>query len=68
MDILPKGEFVIIIDKSRIKLNINDFNISLPNHLKYYVNLGLTKNEAIKRVSNDLKLHKNEIYKHFSND
>ena len=68
MDILPKGEFIIIIDKNTNVLNIKDFGISLPEHLNHYVNLGLTKNEAIKKVSHDLNIHKNEIYKHFIND
>ena len=68
MDILPKGEFVIIIDKNQEPLNIKDFNISLPKHLNYYVNRGLSKKEAIKHVASDLNLPKNEIYKLFSND
>lgn len=68
MNILPKGEFVIIIDKNTKPLNINDFNLSLKDHLSYYVNQGLNKNEAIKHISNDLNVSKNEIYKQFFNN
>ena len=64
-DLLPKGEFVIIIDKAPNTIDIKDFPISLPQHLEYYVNRGLNKNQAIKQVAKDLKLSKNEIYKEF---
>lgn len=66
MNIVDKGEFVIIIDKNTKALNIKDFNLSLSNHLEYYVNQGLSKNDAIKRVSQDLNLSKNEVYKNFT--
>ena len=68
MNIVPKGEFVIIIDKSDKDFYINDFDISLPKHLEYYVNQGLAKKEALKKVARDLNLPKNDIYKFFSND
>lgn len=68
MNIITKGEFVIIIEKNSKPLDINNLNISLPMHLEYYVNQGFTKKEAIKQIASDLKLTKNEIYKNFFND
>ena len=68
MNILTKGEFVLILDKASVPLNLKDFDISLTNHLSYYVNQGLSKKEAIKRIATDLEVSKNEIYKKFSND
>lgn len=68
MNIDTRGEFVIIIDKNDKSLDIKDFGISLKGHLAYYVNRGLSKNDAIKHVAKDLNLPKNDIYKLFTNE
>lgn len=61
----PKGEFVIVIEK-REENDINNFeNMTIEEHYKYYENLGLSKNEAIKQVAKDRNVKKNEIYKEF---
>lgn len=68
MKIDTRGEFVVIIDKNDKPLDIKDFEISLESHLSYYVNRGLSKNDAIKHVAKDLNLPKNDIYKLFTNE
>lgn len=64
----PKGEFVIIIEKSE-HLNIKDSNIlsnlSLEEHYDFYNKQGLDKNEIIKKIAKDRNVKKNEIYKYF---
>ena len=64
----PKGEFVILIEKST---NIQTTNIDLLNtlsleeHFNFYKEQGLSKNEIIKKIAKDRKVNKNEIYKNF---
>ena len=65
MGIIEKGEFVIIIESSDKAIDINDYQLSLPEHLEYYVNRGFNKSDAIKMVAKDLKLPKNDIYMQF---
>ena len=64
----PKGEFVIIIEKNEnIQNNNLDFlnALSLEEHYNFYINQGLSKNEAIKKIAKDKNVNKNEIYKKF---
>jgi len=64
----PKGEFVIIIEKSNnLELNNIDLlnNLSLEEHYNFYLKQGLQKNEIIKKISKDRSVPKNEIYKKF---
>ena len=63
----PKGEFVIIVEKSG---EINDeknfiLNISLEEHYKYYEKQGFEKKEIIKKIAKDRNKNKNEIYQYF---
>ena len=61
----PKGEFVIVIEK-REENDVNNFeDMTIEEHHKYYENLGLSKNEAIKQIAKDRNVKKNEIYKEF---
>ncbi len=61
----PKGEFVIVIEK-REENDVNNFeDMTIEEHYKYYENLGLSKNEAIKQIAKDRNVKKNEIYKEF---
>lgn len=64
-----KGEFVIIIEKSKIENEEKLFleNISLEEHYKYYEKKGLEKKEIIKQIAKDKNTNKNEIYQHFIN-
>ena len=64
----PKGEFVILIEKSSDIQNTNlDFlnNLSLEEHFNFYQGQGFSKNEIIKKISKDRKVNKNDIYKNF---
>lgn len=55
-----RGEYVLIIEGStEIKIEFND-PIKLVEH---YINQGYEEKEAIKQASNDLKVHKSEVYK-----
>lgn len=61
--ILLKGEFVLIIEKSSQDYTIKD--ISLKEHILIYLKLGCTEKEAIKKVAQDLNKPKKEIYKEY---
>ena len=64
----PKGEFVIIIEKSsNLETNNIDFlnNLSLEGHYDFYAKQGLEKNEIIKKIAKDRNVPKNEIYQKF---
>lgn len=55
-----KGEFVLIVEGYQDSENL--LNTSIPNHVKFYINLGLSKNDAIKRVAHERNVNKNTIY------
>ena len=64
----PKGEFVILIEKSQtLEINNLDFlnNLSLEEHYNFYLQQGLSKNEIIKKIAKDRNVKKNEIYQKF---
>lgn len=56
-----KGEFVLIVEGA--KENENLLMESIPDHVKFYINLGLSKNDAIKRVAHERKVKKDIVYK-----
>ncbi len=56
----PKGEYVLVIEgkpKSNPLLEL-----SIEEHLKYYIDNGTEKKEAIKKVAAERSLNKNEVY------
>ena len=64
----PKGEFVILIEKSNeTEISNLDFlnNLSLEEHYNFYSKQGLDKNEIIKKIAKDRNVKKNEIYQKF---
>ena len=63
----PKGEFVIIVEKSNENNEEKDFllNLNLEEHYKYYEKKGLEKKEIIKKIAKDKNKNKNEIYQYF---
>ncbi len=65
----PKGEFVIVVEKSNENNEEKDFllNLSLEEHYKYYEKKGLEKKEIIKKIAKDKNKNKNEIYQYFLN-
>lgn len=59
-----KGEIVLIIkgdDSSKEDLN----NLDPKKHVKYYIDLGYSQNEAIKMTAKDRNVSKNDIYQLF---
>lgn len=65
----PKGEFVIMIEKSQEKFDENSYlnSLSLEEHFVFYQAQGFSKNEIIKKIAKDKNVNKNEIYQHFIN-
>lgn len=65
----PKGEYVIIVEGSKIskkEIEINKLNeMPVKEHYRYYENLGYEKKDIIKKVAKDRNVSKNEIYKLF---
>lgn len=57
-----KGEFVLIVEGANNDQNELN-NLTIEEHLKYYLNLGESKNNAIKLVAKDRNLKKNDVYK-----
>ena len=64
-----KGEFVIIVEKSKEENSENLFleKMDLEEHYKFYENQGLEKKEIIKKIAKDKNVNKNEIYQLFLN-
>lgn len=57
----PRGEFVVIVSGSvgeQSDLN----NLDLIEHYQYYLNLGISNNDAVKQVAKDLGKSKSEVY------
>ncbi|WP_077369407.1 16S rRNA (cytidine(1402)-2'-O)-methyltransferase [Anaerosalibacter sp. Marseille-P3206] len=58
-----RGEFVIIIEGGKIE-EVNPYeNISIKEHIKAYLEEGMTKKDAVKKVASDRNLAKNIVYK-----
>lgn len=63
-----KGEFVLTIEgmneKELVEIELKKWdNISVEEHIKIYLQQGLDKKNAVRRVAEDRKLPKKEIYK-----
>ena len=62
----PRGEYVLVVEgvSADEKSDGNTLN-SLPveQHVDFYVNSGMSKNDAIKAAAKDRGVHKSEIYK-----
>ena len=61
--ITVKGEFVIVVDGYKNEDNFSD--ISIENHVKLYMDDGMKKMDAIKKVAKERGVAKSEIYKEF---
>lgn len=58
---VPKGEYVLVVEG--LQNDTEDLSeMSIEEHLKYYLNLGENKNDAIKKVSKERGISKNEVY------
>lgn len=57
-----RGEFVLVVD--RVEKQQNPLcELTVEQHLDYYLKSGMSKNEAVKAVAKDRNVAKNEIYK-----
>ncbi len=66
MDLNPKGEYVILIDKKENNKEVEDIkNISLDEEYEKYKKQGYSKKEIIKKIAKNRKANKNEIYQYF---
>lgn len=57
-----KGEFVIIVEGAK-NGDVDWQQTDIPTHIKYYLNMGLSKMDACKQVARDRKVSKSVIYK-----
>lgn len=57
-----KGEFVLVVNRQAEENPL--CALSVEEHLNYYINGGMTKNDAVKAVARDRNVPKNEIYKY----
>ena len=56
-----KGEFVLVVNRTA---QVNPLcQLTVAEHIAYYVSGGMSKNDAIKAVAKDRNVPKNEIYK-----
>ena len=63
LEIEPKGEYVLALEGNCLK-EINELNeLSIEEHILYYLNLGENKNDVIKKVAKERGVNKNEVYK-----
>lgn len=64
----PRGECVLVIEgKSREQIRKEEMSrweeMSIPEHMEYYLNQGIDRKEAMKKVAKDRGTGKREIYK-----
>lgn len=60
-DLEIKGEYVLVIEGFKDRhFALNDLTIK--EHINYYISLGYTEKDAIKQVASDRKIRKNEVY------
>ena len=59
-EVLEKGEFVIVVEGNKEKINFDD--ISIMDHIKILLSTGKTEKEAIKEVAKLHNLEKNKVY------
>ena len=56
----PKGEYVLIVMPSAGGKALND--LSIADHVRHYMQSGMTKKDAIKRTASDRNVDKNTVY------
>ena len=64
---LPKGECVLVIEGlSREEIEQEEqkkwSNLSIEEHMEYYLSQGIDKKEAMKKTAKDRRMQKREIY------
>lgn len=61
-DYEPKGEYVLVVEGNKNKPEKDFLEFTIEEHLIYYISLGESKNDAIKKVAKERGLSKNEVY------
>ncbi len=62
-EIPQKGEFAIVVSGAKDEVSQNFWeNMSIEDHLKYYIGIGYKKMDAVKAVSLDRKIPKGQVY------
>ncbi len=63
----PRGEYVLVIEGAADTTDSSAFweTMGIHEHVKYYMNTGLSKNDAIKAAAKDRSVPKNVIYNEF---
>lgn len=59
-EIDERGEFVLVVEGNNESLDFDSMTIQ--EHVLFYINLGFSKNDAIKKVAKERGKSKNEIY------
>ncbi len=62
----PRGEYVLVVEGGMRK-NKDLFwqDMSVTEHVEYYIDMGLERMEAIKKTSKDRGVNKNSVYKEY---
>lgn len=65
----PRGEYVLIVEGRSGKTKSECFweNMSIEEHVEFYITNGLSKMDAIKSCAKDRGVHKNIVYKEICN-
>jgi 16S rRNA (cytidine1402-2'-O)-methyltransferase len=59
----PRGEYVLVIEGGAPAQAAAFWqDMTVPEHVEYYMGQGMKKNDAIKAAARDRGVHKNEIY------
>ena len=61
----PRGEYVLVVESAGEGSTTAEAfwtNMSIPDHVAYYVEQGMTKKDAIKAAAKDRGVPKNEVY------
>ena len=60
---IPKGEFALIIEGATKTEKASSYdNMTILEHINYYIESGFEKKEAIKKVALDRNIPKREVY------
>lgn len=55
-----RGEIVMIIENANAENPLN--TLSVEEHIRHYVSMGMDKKDAVKKVAQDRGIPKNEVY------
>ena len=58
----PKGEYVLVVEGNLLQPDKDFEEMTIQEHLNYYISLGDSKNDAIKKVAKERGVSKNEVY------